>query len=633
MSKVNKVELLHVGELRRYIHQLLIRKASRKGNIVFVNGVYITSDYDYDTNILTFGLRYVITNIVGGKESYVIEDELYAVKFRTDYSEVEYGKFGELLQSIKIKGNTKEGYYTYQVDERYFNLLRDYYKLFYTEPYDITDTMFDVFRKTLFVDGVVIDNKFFVSDLSENTSAELFTAEYKQDKDINKLTIKMYTKDNRILEIINDKGRVSKNISGYKRLPNGVKHVRGMIEDRNRFGKDILTGLDLDHRENFILGKYFYEIEKMNNKNKDSELEEYRKKVDSVKIMEDSDRGLFTVSYLNGGVDFNDDKVRKARGLTYDKEGNVVIRGFDKFFNYKQLEGRDDYSEEFKEKYTHIEVINENEKLEVDEKLDGTLILLSEYNGELVASTTSTTKTPYSKEAEEYFNGLSSKEYLLSILKDKTLALEYISPTNQIVVEYDEEEYVILSLINNLTGKEYSKSILNRISKVIGCRVYETYYLSLRELLEIQKEDRNLEGFVVRNKHGKRVKFKLDSWFNKSKTNSIFFGNKITYGKLEEILKHYINDTIDDLIAFENQNKVHKKNGLLRKVLGKLEEYLEESYKVYDKYENGEIDRKGISQYDGVIASLVFSKITYGEYLRESMVHSIKKRIYKDLQK
>ena len=60
------------------------------------------------------------------------------------------------------------------------------------------------------------------------------------------------------------------------------------------------------------------------------------------------ENGLTTVKYLHGGVDFNNSLYRQARGLTLDLNGKVILRGFEKFFNWKQLTEYENYSKEFK---------------------------------------------------------------------------------------------------------------------------------------------------------------------------------------------------------------------------------------------------------------------------------------------
>ena len=63
------------------------------------------------------------------------------------------------------------------------------------------------------------------------------------------------------------------------------------------------------------------------------------------------ENGLTTVKYLHGGVDFNNPLYRQARGLTLDLRGNVIVRSFEKFFNWKQLTEYENYSKEFKKEY------------------------------------------------------------------------------------------------------------------------------------------------------------------------------------------------------------------------------------------------------------------------------------------
>ena len=60
------------------------------------------------------------------------------------------------------------------------------------------------------------------------------------------------------------------------------------------------------------------------------------------------ENGLTTVKYLHSGVDFTNPLYRNARGLTLDLKGNVILRGFEKFFNWKQLTEYENYSDEFK---------------------------------------------------------------------------------------------------------------------------------------------------------------------------------------------------------------------------------------------------------------------------------------------
>ena len=71
-----------------------------------------------------------------------------------------------------------------------------------------------------------------------------------------------------------------------------------------------------------------------------------------------------------------DDITNMCRGLVLDKEGNVVAKSFDKFFNYEEL------------------TLNDipNESFEVFEKMDGSILIVFWYEGKwIVASRSSFT--------------------------------------------------------------------------------------------------------------------------------------------------------------------------------------------------------------------------------------------------
>lgn len=361
-------------------------------------------------------------------------------------------------------------------------------------------------------------------------------------------------------------------------------------------------------------------------------LDYYRNEKDSVKISHNKELDLYTVSYLHGGVNFESQEIRQARGLTLDREGNIVTRGFEKFFNYKQLEAREELSEEFKQEFNEIQ--NKDGKLLVEEKLDGTLILLSVYNGDFIVSTTSTTTTDYSVYAKQYFNSLEDniKEKLKDELDNYTLAFEYVSPTNQVVVRYEEERFVLLGKINNQTGEEASYKELLEIGKEFGFKVYDVYLKTFEELLEDQKSDKNLEGYVVRNNYGRRIKIKLDSWFEQSKTVGIFNGRNLTKAKITAVIEAYLEDTVDDLIAYENQHKYLRSEGNLSKVLKQIEDYVSRSEEVYQEYLDGKIERKEIARKGSPVSTMVFSKISNGEYIDKYKIDHLRNQIRKDLK-
>ena len=293
------------------------------------------------------------------------------------------------------------------------------------------------------------------------------------------------------------------------------------------------------------------------------------------------ENGLTTVKYLHGGVDFNNPLYKQARGLTLDLKGNVILRGFEKFFNWKQLTEYENYSKEFKKIYSEVEYIP-NHKYNFYEKLDGSLILLAEHKKRFVAATTSTSHNPYTQAALKWFYQKENYRELLNYLRVKniTLAFEYISIKNPIVIHYTHTDYVLIGAHENKTGKRYSQEQLNKIAKRFGFNQPKVFQYTFEEIQEVMSNAKDIEGFVLENTYGKLIKFKTDEWFRLKDYYGIFFG-PLTNAKISTIIESYLADEIDDLIAVEQQHEHYKHLGLLDTTLTHAKYFEDEVQKAY----------------------------------------------------
>jgi len=188
------------------------------------------------------------------------------------------------------------------------------------------------------------------------------------------------------------------------------------------------------------------------------------------------------------------DEITKAcRGLILDQEGNVIAKGFDKFFNMEEHN-----SEEIP-----------NEPFEVFEKLDGSLGILFWYQGQWILATKGSFTSEQSIRAKEILN----KYNYHPIPKGYTTLVEIIYPENRIVCGYgNEESLVVLSMINNSSGKELDYTSLLYISDETRMPVVKKYdgindYKTLKSLIS---KDR--EGYVVRFRNGFRMKIKGEEY-------------------------------------------------------------------------------------------------------------------------
>lgn len=317
---------------------------------------------------------------------------------------------------------------------------------------------------------------------------------------------------------------------------------------------------------------------------------------ETVTVSSNWDKNLHSIKYLHGGVDFTDPDLRNARGLTLDNDSNIATIGFEKFFNYKQIDSYgkwldDDtfiqtYDNDFIEKRAHIQ----SDTLDVYEKLDGTFITLGVYNDEFVAATSSSTTTDFSKMSEKYFNNLEKSTELKQYMFENNLSLmfEYTSPDNLIVIPYDSEHWTLIGARErDFKAPIKSYDELKDIANKFDLDLVEATQMTADELFEYQKTNQTSEGFVARNDYGNLIKFKTDYWFEqKDAIGDKLFGDPLTSKKVRDYVDMFINDELDDFIAFKNQHKGPQAFTEIDKFGSKMKSFVDDAYKTYNKYKN-----------------------------------------------
>lgn len=182
----------------------------------------------------------------------------------------------------------------------------------------------------------------------------------------------------------------------------------------------------------------------------------------------------------------------QCRGLVTDDKGNVISYPFKKFFNIEE------------QKHTPTE------SFEVYEKMDGSLGMLFFYEGKWVVATRGSFHSDQAKKATELLN---SKYNLESLPKGYTTLFEIIYPENRIVVDYGNEEMlVVLGMTNRFNGKELDYESVVNLASESGMPVVKRYdgikdYNTLKALV-----DNNSEGFVVKFSNGDRMKIKGEEY-------------------------------------------------------------------------------------------------------------------------
>jgi len=186
-----------------------------------------------------------------------------------------------------------------------------------------------------------------------------------------------------------------------------------------------------------------------------------------------------------------DEITLSARGLVTDEFGTIVARPFTKFFNME--EGKHTPTEYFK----------------VYEKMDGSLGILFNYNGEWVMATRGSFT---SDQAVKGMEMLSKYDYN-KLHKNFTYLFEIIYSDNRIVCSYDYEDVVLLGVINTKQGYEVnlhgdSDMRIQNLVKNLGFNVVKQYDgISDYSVLKGMVRD-DAEGFVVLFSNGDRMKVK-----------------------------------------------------------------------------------------------------------------------------
>jgi RNA ligase len=183
-----------------------------------------------------------------------------------------------------------------------------------------------------------------------------------------------------------------------------------------------------------------------------------------------------------------DEITLRCRGLVTDDEGNIVARPFKKFFNIEEAKH------------------NATKEFDVYEKMDGSLGIFFYFKGEPVfASRGSFT----SEQAIKGTELLDKYNWERGTYEGYTYMFEILYPENRIVVDYGEEEkLVVLGVINTTTGEdckfdEMESEGFNIVKKYHTIKNYE-------HLKSLNWE--NKEGFVVKFENGDRCKIKFEDY-------------------------------------------------------------------------------------------------------------------------
>lgn len=236
---------------------------------------------------------------------------------------------------------------------------------------------------------------------------------------------------------------------------------------------------------------------------------------------------------------FNCPVRRELRGLIFSPAGNVISRPFHKFFNLNE-----------KEETRNVDWSVPHRVLN---KLDGSMVRPIPLSSG-VRWGTKMGVTNVSLLCEAYVSKYPRYNSFAWMCIDRhyTPIFEYVSPNNRIVLEYMEEDCILLAIRDNKTGTYLSVDSMNIVANQYDIPVVQ----EMKNPVDTISSMKDIEGVVVRFDNGHMIKIKSE-WYvaiHKTKENILFEKNVIKLileDKLDDILPNLSNSDVDRLLSYK----------------------------------------------------------------------------------
>jgi hypothetical protein len=193
---------------------------------------------------------------------------------------------------------------------------------------------------------------------------------------------------------------------------------------------------------------------------------------------------------------------------------HVVSRGFDKFFNLGE-------NVEIDRLFVNGSFADRTKKLDYLEKKDGSLLIWSMHNEQLIHRTRDTTNAIPKKTGSEIIPLLQKHPKITSWLaqnSEYSLLTEWLTPNYVIIIsEVNEPTVFLIGVIHNQTGKLFSYQQLMQLSEELDIPTVPIYqYSSIKECVQDvtawQKKEGVVANLTLPNDQIVQLKIKSD-WY------------------------------------------------------------------------------------------------------------------------
>jgi RNA ligase len=252
---------------------------------------------------------------------------------------------------------------------------------------------------------------------------------------------------------------------------------------------------------------------------------------------------------------------RECRGLIFGPDGRIMSRPFHKFFNVGEREE------------TQINRIDLTQPHVIMEKMDGSMIRPVIVGGHLRLGTKMGV-TEVAMNAEAWLAGQDpvKKEWLRSMAENGVTPLfEWVSRKNQIVIDYAEDNLVLLAVRENITGEYLDINSMDAPFTIVP--QYGSIEGNLKDYIALTREMEGREGDIIAFADGHRVKIKNDWYVRIHKTL-----DRIRYDR--NIAALILNEEMDDVAPLLPDHEAER----VRNFSARFAERLHVLVNNYDQY-------------------------------------------------
>jgi hypothetical protein len=188
------------------------------------------------------------------------------------------------------------------------------------------------------------------------------------------------------------------------------------------------------------------------------------------------------------------DKNMIFRSSVWTPEGKLISASYKKFFNWQ--EQPDLYP-----------IPDSMHGLSLIEKLDGSTLIVSQYEEETIIRTRGTVDAVAQENGFEI--ELLKKKYpkAFMVMEDISLIYEWVTPNNRIVIDYPGPDIYLTGIINHKDYSYVSQTDLDTYAKAIGVKRPRIFnFDTVTDMIEAVKEFKGVEGICVYFNHGQLIR-------------------------------------------------------------------------------------------------------------------------------